>query len=204
MPVVEKFWLNDPLWFLMDYNNAAKIIPEKHMTFDEQLNAALRFSIYFSLITYVIKRDSKVFFFVIFVAVFTVLMNKHNQNTRSTKKMLLEKLEINQNVTHQGYCTRPTPNNPFMNVSINDYKKFPNRPPACNLQKRSVRKAVNQYFDGELYRNVDDIFHRNASDRQFYTMPSTTIPNGQTDFAEWLYKPEKTCKESSDSCKVRY
>ena len=36
------------------------------------------------------------------------------------------------------------------------------------------------------------------SSRQFYTNPSTTIPNDQEAFAKWLYyNPEKTCKEGN-------
>ena len=31
----------------------------------------------------------------------------------------------------------------------------------------------------------------------FYTTPNTTIPNNQGDFANWLYKTPKTCKEGN-------
>ena len=39
--------------------------------------------------------------------------------------------------------------------------------------------------------------------RQFYTMPSTTIPNDQTGFAKFLYQLPTTCKEDSAQC-LRY
>ena len=56
--------------------------------------------------------------------------------------------------------------------------------------------------EGFLLRNfeeqdVDDLFGRYNSQRQFYTMPSTTVPNDQKSFAEWLYKTPETCKENS-------
>ena len=41
------------------------------------------------------------------------------------------------------------------------------------------------------------------SQRQFYTMPNTTIPNAQDDFAKWLYANPKTCKEDQEFC-LRY
>ena len=48
---------------------------------------------------------------------------------------------------------------------------------------------------------MSDIFGKNNSQRQFYTMPVTTIPNNQTQFANWLYKTEPTCKENNgESC----
>ncbi len=33
--------------------------------------------------------------------------------------------------------------------------------------------------------------------RNFYSMPSTTVPNDQTGFANWCYKLPKTCKEGN-------
>ncbi len=38
------------------------------------------------------------------------------------------------------------------------------------------------------------------SQRQFFTMPWTTIPNAQNEFAKWLYLNPKTCKEDQDYC----
>ena len=40
------------------------------------------------------------------------------------------------------------------------------------------------------------MFGRSQSQREFYTMPSTSIPNDQGSYQDWLYKiPGKTCKE---------
>ena len=39
-------------------------------------------------------------------------------------------------------------------------------------------------------------FGKNQNQRQYVTQPSTTVPNDQGSFANWLYKiPGKTCKE---------
>ena len=34
----------------------------------------------------------------------------------------------------------------------------------------------------------------------FYTVPIRTVPNDQTEFANWLYKTGPTCKENSQNC----
>jgi hypothetical protein len=40
------------------------------------------------------------------------------------------------------------------------------------------------------------VYGKKQGQRQFITQPSTSIPNDQGSFANWLYKiPGKTCKE---------
>ena len=41
-----------------------------------------------------------------------------------------------------------------------------------------------------------DVFGKTQGQRQFVSMPSTTIPNDVDSYQKWLYKiPGKTCKE---------
>ena len=93
-------------------------------------------------------------------------------------------------------CTRPSKNNPFMNVTMNELATNPSRPKACPINSK-VKHTMKNYFDHNLYRDVDDIFHKKASDRQYYTMPSTEVPNDATAYANWLYGTKKTCKEGN-------
>jgi len=46
------------------------------------------------------------------------------------------------------------------------------------------------------------LFNKNKQ-RQFCTIPSTTIPNDQESFAHWLYASPETCKENQKNC-LRY
>ena len=48
-----------------------------------------------------------------------------------------------------------------------------------------------------LFRDVNDLFGKNNSQRQFYTVPGNSIPNDQDTFAKWLYATPKTCKEGN-------
>ena len=45
--------------------------------------------------------------------------------------------------------------------------------------------------------DVNDIFGKNNSQRQFYTVPGNQVPNDQGSFAQWCYGQPKTCKEGN-------
>ena len=90
-------------------------------------------------------------------------------------------------------CKTPTNDNPLMNVNIGDN---PLNHSACEYSDE-IKENINKKLNYNLYQDVDDLFGRYNSQRQFYTMPSTTVPNDQKSFAEWLYKTPETCKENS-------
>ena len=96
-------------------------------------------------------------------------------------------------------CTPPSKNNPFMNVLMSDYTTQPEKPEACATDS-DIKKLINENFDFNLYKDTDDLFDRKNSQRQFYTNPSTTIPNDQDSFAKWLFKSQPTCKEDTIEC----
>jgi hypothetical protein len=92
--------------------------------------------------------------------------------------------------------TVPTPRNPFMNILLDEIKYNPTRPPASDIGEVDTKVALDDFFRVEFTSDPTDVFGRSQSQRQFITMPSTTIPNDQASFQDWLYKiPGKTCKE---------
>ena len=99
-------------------------------------------------------------------------------------------------------CRKPTKDNPFMNPAIVDYNTE-NPPAACNINDEYINDSIQVNFNHELFRDVDELWERKNSQRQFYTIPNTAIPNNQTEFANWLYKVEDTCKENTVKC-LRY
>lgn len=99
-------------------------------------------------------------------------------------------------------CRKPTADNPFMNPFTTDYGTE-YVPVACNANDDEIKQLVGDAFDKNLYRNVDDVFERENSKRQFYTIPATSVPNQQKEFAEWLFKSPVTCKEDQENC-LRY
>lgn len=192
---MEKIWYQDITEFI-NKDNYFIIWPSKDMTFYSQLNCLMRFSLYFAIIVFVIKKDANILFIPIFMGIFTYYINMVEQQKKTTENKLMESFDIMKDPYTGKACHKPTQDNPFMNVLMTDYTKNPQRKPACSMTP-SVKKKVKKYFDTNLYRDVDDIFHKNASDRQFYTTPITTIPNDQTAFAKWLYSTGPTCKEGN-------
>lgn len=195
----EEIWYKDPTDFFGNFDNIIKFIPDAKMSLNEQLNAAFRFSLYFSILVAVIRQDVRVLFFAVFVAIFTFAVSYNEQQKKATKEHLMELLNIKEDRRKRA-CSLPTKENPYMNVLMSDYKEFPNKPPACNIHNKEVKRTIKKFSTDDVYQDVDDVFNRNMNDRQFYTTPVTTIPNSQTEFAHWLYNTGATCKERSIAC----
>jgi hypothetical protein len=98
--------------------------------------------------------------------------------------------------------TIPSARNPFMNVLLDEIKYNPGRPDAAPINMPAVKQTLNDYFRVQWFSDPTDVFGKNQSQRQFVTQPSTTVPNDQGAFADWLYRiPGKTCKEGGrDAC----
>jgi len=98
--------------------------------------------------------------------------------------------------------TLPSPRNPFMNVLIDEIKYNPMRPEAKSVGDPVVKSTMDDFFRVNWFSDPTDVFGKSQNQRQFITMPSTTIPNDRESFQEWLYKiPGKTCKEGGrDAC----
>lgn len=105
-----------------------------------------------------------------------------------------EMLEYQKNT-----CRRPTPSNPFMNNDITEFNN-PSPPAACNADDQDIKDEIRVNFNHDLFRDVDELWERKNSQRQFYTTPNTAIPNQQVEFAKWLYNipDNRVCK--TDGC----
>lgn len=202
-----------PIWYsnltnFFNIDNVFEIIPNSSMTFVERLNVFTRLSMYVSIALYLLTNDYRILGIFIFVGTMTGMIYHIDKNKEKYQDEYFEddiyeetnakkhKLSIKKRK-----CTTPTKENPFMNVLINEYHDNPERDAACDVS--DVKKYVDDYFQQDLYRSVDDIYNKNSSLRQYYTTPNTSIPNDQEGFAKWLYPlPEKTCKEgNAEDCK---
>jgi hypothetical protein len=104
------------------------------------------------------------------------------------------------NYYNENTCRKPTADNPFANIVFADYLDAGNIPEPCNVDNKNIQKSMDQLYNSSIYRNIEDVFERENSQRIFYTVPITTVPNKQTEFANWLYKTGPTCKENSANC----
>jgi hypothetical protein len=95
--------------------------------------------------------------------------------------------------------TQPTAANPFMNILLTDLKE-PNkwRPAVVSAFDAQTKQQLDDFFRIQWFSDPTDVFGKNQGQRQFYTMPSTSIPNDRQSYQNWLYKiPGKICKEGN-------
>ena len=95
-------------------------------------------------------------------------------------------------------CKKPTVDNPFMNFTLGDHISDPNRPSACPLDK--IRDEEIQNFRKSVFLDPSDLFGKIVSDRNFYTMPSSTIVNDQEGFLKFAYGDFGKCKSEGKDC----
>jgi len=115
--------------------------------------------------------------------------------------------------------TLPSGSNPFMNVLPPNKGKYGNNPPAAPAFNRKVEKRINDAViqnvagmgmlsDDEttkddatrsrLYADLGGEIDLADSLRTFNTMPSTTMPNDQTGFAEFCYSDVGNCTRGGE------
>jgi len=172
------------------------LFPSYDMTFKEKIIILANLIIFISFIASLVFRDISFILFALIILLILYYIYIYNKNN---KKETLEKLGLkNISFIDNFYCIKPSKDNPFMNPNIiNDNDDSNNNIKACNIENCSIKSQIDKYFKEPVYKDVNDIYHRNFSERQFYTVPATTIPNDQESFSHWLYHRKKTCKENN-------
>ena len=193
---MEKIWYKDMGNFITE-NNYDKFFPSVTMTYTEKLNSIMRLCIYFSAVLLLIKKDANVLFVPMLAAICTFFLNSNEIKKNKMEFEYLTQRNLYKDEHTNELCYKPTKQNPFMNILMSDYTQNPNRAKACNLSNGNIKKMASKHFNRDLYRDVGDVFHKNASDRNYMTMPVSTIPNNQDDFLKFTYNINKTCKEGS-------
>jgi hypothetical protein len=211
--------MTTPLWIqnpsiLYEKKYLFEILPHKDFDFNRKLNSLLRLSIIYTLIVITFdKKKMSQLYIPFIVGVLTYIMSHKYKKTRMNKveKDLMEgfpdetvsdevKEETNIELVKElsQKCRVPTKNNPFMNPKITDYNTKNDTSEAClSYNNKGVQKNIDNKFNEDLYRDVNDIFGKNNSQRQFFSVPGRSIPNDQGGFARWLYGTPPTCKEGN-------
>ncbi len=163
------------------------------MNFKEKILLISGFILFISLIATLIFKNISFLLFGIINGIFLFYIYLYNEEVKIKVK---ETLDIeNRDIINNRLCVKPTKDNPFMNPNILEVSNL--NYSACDVDNKKVRKGIDTYFKDPVYKDVIDIYDRKFSERQFYTMPSTTIPNDQDSYVKWLYSRGKTCKENN-------
>jgi len=216
----DPFWFND-IYIIIRGDRLTEFFPTKDQTLEERFNALVRLSLYSSIILFYYHKNYRyfnIFITALLITYFIYTNNdsvpKNNQNVSVPENVsVLENISVPENINikvesfQTESCTKPTLDNPFMNVTMKDYlnedpktNAIVDRPKACDISDETVKKSIDDMFNNNLFKDVNDVFGKMNSQRQFYTMPNTQIPNAQDDFAKWLYMNPKTCKEDQNFC----
>jgi hypothetical protein len=206
------FWLDQPR-ILVD--QATEFFPftehDKRCT-ASALNSFTRFGIYLGLLLAIVRME--IWWLVVGVAFATFSVGAwYYMGTRGavregfldgadTEAPIVDASTLNGDyipdvIGEQGR-TDPSAANPFMNVLLTEITDNPYRKPAANVQGYKIRNELDDYFQTMFSSDPGDVFQHTQGQRQFYTTPSSTIPNDQGSFADWLYRmPGQTCKEGN-------
>ena len=199
-----KFWFED-YNVLFDKKQIFLFIPSDNMSLIEKLNAIFRLSIILSLALYLFTSNYNYLYIGIIFGAITVFIYKYQKdnvelyiNTLTNDKYNKFQEDILKEEKFKSDII-PTVNNPFMNINLITSDKTQEAPPS-SWNDDDIKTEINDKFNYNLYRDVSDLYGKSNSQRQYYTTPSTTIPNNQTGFAKWLYGQGPTCKEKSIYC----
>tara|TARA_B100002052_G_C15501884_1_gene427586 strand:- start:95 stop:601 length:507 start_codon:yes stop_codon:yes gene_type:complete len=147
------------------------------------------------------QKKSNMFYIPFVVAIITYVLSRRYKETFviKTQTDLMNNQSPEDLINDlKGSCKTPTKNNPFMNPEIYDYNTKNVEEPACtSYNNKGVQNYADKLFSSSLVRDVNDLFGKGNSQRQFYTVPGNSIPNDQDTFSKWLYATPKTCKEGN-------
>lgn len=195
----DPFWLND-FSIIFESDKLLRFIPSKSMSLEEKLNSIVRFGLYLSILLMVLKENYLYMYFFIFCLIITYIIYVFNDNTNEkfenqSNRELSDIEEINEiELTDDEFCRKPTKNNPFMNPLLPDNYKTIKK--SCSYTD-PIKEKIDNYFYDNLFDDTSKLYGKRNSQRNFYSMPSTTIPNDQDGFAKWCYRVPKTCKEGN-------
>jgi hypothetical protein len=201
----ETFWLNN-FFILFRKDKIFELWITPNQTFEEKLNAITRLVLFLSVIGFIMTSSMKILItglvtlFIIVIA-YKSQNKKDNKNKKEKIKQMLKEGFTNPEFYNEikSNFTQPTKENPLMNVMLTDYVDNPQRKMAAPAYNSAVEKEINDSFkenmDKRLFKDLGDEIEFEHSMRNFYTMPSTTIPNDQETFIKFCYGNPASCRD---------
>tara|TARA_B100001093_G_C26856409_1_gene1027644 strand:+ start:4740 stop:5402 length:663 start_codon:yes stop_codon:yes gene_type:complete len=200
--------IKTPFWYkkfsiLYEKDYLFEFCPSRRFDINRKLNSIVRLSILYSLIMYLIQKNNKYLIIPFITAILSwIIWNKYKDThietivEESMSNQLDDLVKINDLETE---CRVPTKENPFMNPLLDEFSNSKlTKPKSCpSYNNIGVQHRIEELFEEELYRDVKDVFKKNNSQRQFYSVPGNQVPNDQESFAQWCYGMPKTCKEGN-------
>ena len=185
------FWLDN-----LNILTIPLLIPDINMTFEDKLNAIIRGLLFLGIIFTLVFNDSKYILFVLIIMIISIII--YNYQFEKNKQIDKYLNENNLDIINNKKCVKPTQSNPFMNPNVLNENN--NMFSACSIENSKINKKMDDYFNENVFRETDDLYNKSLLPRQFYTVPSTTIPNEREKLGDWLYNSGPSCKENGLKC----
>jgi hypothetical protein len=203
--MTEQFWIYNPYVLFESITN---IWPKNGMDFNEKINALSRLIFILTCLGYLFTKNFKIVISGVVTLIILVLYHKKEQPKRKEKEGFQNfKENINEEINK--VFTSPSDNNPLMNVNLDEYKLNPERKMAEPSFDEKVEEKINDSALNFIDNNINNTLIKDLGDannfensmRNYYTMPSTTIPNNQKAFSEFCYGSMKSCRDGEvDQC----
>jgi Family of unknown function (DUF5762) len=155
-----------------------KFWPTASQSARERVSATTRFILYAACLVYILNRDTRIF--ALGALALAILYYMWTTNMVQDGKLRPAIGDARQSSVFRPDVTLPSVNNSMGNVLLNEYVDNPDRPAAAWYP--SVRGQVQQ-----AWSQIHPFERQRDAERNFYTMPSSTIPNDQTGFAQAAY-----------------
>lgn len=189
------FWGDD--FHVLFQKDVYEIIPIRQMSYIQKLNALSRLIILLSVVMFIFTFSFTYLLAGIFSLVCIYFFYKSNK-TEAFQSITLEKIE------EEYYPIKES--NPMGNILMTQYLSDPNRKPAApsfnpevivdiNEKTKKMTKETNGFKSNELFSGLGNSMDFEDSMQRFYTTASTTIPNDQGAFGDYLYGNMPSCKE---------
>ena len=207
----EIIWIKKPT-VLLDKEHIKNLWPRADMEMVEKINAITRLIIILTFLGYLVSRSVKIIItgvITLGVLVFLYYSKRKKPSLPSAEKISKEGFtnpELYKLM--EGNFTKPTKENPLMNVNLTELNGNPNRKAAAPAFNPEVEKQINDKtktqileknsYNEKLFKNLGENIGFEHSMRNFYATPNTQIPNDQKGFAEFCYGDMPSCKEGNE------
>lgn len=183
------FWLENlqDLW-------KGNLVPNNYMTIEDKINAVMRFVIFTGIMATLIFNDSRYILLVLVIMLISIVIFNYHQERIAESEKYLNTNDID--IVDNRKCYKPSLHNPFMNPNITHIREDSDIK-NCPIENSGIRDSMKTNFYSNVFRETDDIYDKSLLERQFYTMPSTSIPNEREKLGDWLYNRGASCKENN-------
>jgi hypothetical protein len=214
------FWTQNPN-VLFEQKYILEFFPIETMSYEQKLNAVTRTIIILTIIGFIFTKSIRLLLIsgITIGAIYLIYYYHELEKEKKSSKKIKESFE-NPTVDFYQQNNIPLPTNvfdktdsqnPLSNVLMTDYDNNPNKKPAPpafnkNINDQILIQAKQAVIESnpdqpdiadKLFKDLGEELFFEQSMRQFYSNPSTTIPNDQGAFADFCYGGMVSCKEGN-------